>query len=554
MQERNTVKKKILSLIIAALLAIAVLPLGALAAPASGEQLEKAPADASVRGRNSLYLWDFETDPVADGWQLVDSDGDGYNWEKSDLSYHSGANSLMSESHHSGTALTPDNWAITPAIELPEGEVLLKFWMRNANNSYPEKFTVYVGTTDDITAMEPVTEQITIASSSWHTMNVDLNAYAGQTVFIAFRHNGTTNIFKFYIDDVEVMEIPDTLIFGSCFEQSPSLDGWTYVDSDGDGAGWGWYSTAGFSFEGSRFLSSASTNRTPDNWAIVGPVLLRDHSNELSFYARGLGNVTPDETFAVYIGASRDIESMTELIPATVTNYAYTEYTADLDEYANEEVYFAVRHFNSDNKYYLAIDQFEVYGEYYQGIDQIELNDLELPAWGESPDLEVTVPDDAHYSVEVVGWNWSSDTEQGVLEDGAVFDDAAKGYFAVFTVTPEAGYIFPEDVEVLINGGTDAVNAEACYCDEDGSFHVETVEFFVEEPAPEILWGDADGDGELTNADALLLMRHLIALESIEQENLELCDVNGDGEIDLVDALLIMRKAMGTIDSFPVEE
>lgn len=466
--------KKLLSLIVAAVMVFAVLPLGALAAPAAVEQLEKAPT--ASRGRNSLYLWNFETGPEADGWQFIDADGDGYNWQQSDASYHNGAHSIMSESHHSGTALTPDNWAVSPEIELPEGEVLLKFWLRNANNNYQEKFTVYVGTSDDIGAMEPVTEQITVSASAWYTMNVDLSAYAGQSVFIAFRHNGTTNIFKFYMDDVEVIEIPDTLIFGSCFEQSPLLDGWTYVDADGDGAAWGWYSTAGFAYEGSRFLSSASTGKTPDNWAIVGPIWLRDFNNELSFYARGLGNVTPDETFAVYIGESNDIESMTELIPATVTAYTYTQYTADLDEYANEEVYIAVRHFNSDNKYYLAIDQFEVFGSYNQYVPVIEINDLTIPAWGETPDFEVTAGSDA-YTVELVRWF----DESGEIEPSFIFEDEANEFYASFEVSANPGYTFSPNTRVLINGSEELVNFYANECADNGSaFHTESVPFTVE--------------------------------------------------------------------------
>ena len=312
--------KKILSLIVAAALVFSVLPLGALAAPTAGEQLEKAPADTSARGRNSLYLWDFETDPLEDGWQFIDSDGDGYNWEQSNLSYHSGANSIMSESHHSGTALTPDNWAI------------------------------------------------------------------------------------------------------------------------------------------------------------VGPILLRDHSNELRFFARGLGSVTPDETFAVYIGESSDIEGMSELIPATVTNYAYTEYTADLDEYAGREIYLAVRHFNSDNKYYLAIDRFEVYGEYNEYVSTIEINDLTLPAWGETPDFEVTAGSDA-YTVELVQWFDNS----GEISSSFIFEDEANEFHAAFEVKANPGCVFSANTRVLINGTEELVNFYANECADDGSaFHTETAALTVE--------------------------------------------------------------------------
>ena len=85
-------------------------------------------------------------------------------------------------------------------------------------------------------------------------------------------------------------------------------------------------------------------------------------------------------------------------------------------------------------------------------------------------------------------------------------------------------------------------------------FALKNVKLEKANPDPEILWGDANGDGEVTAADALLLMRSFIDLDTVEQENLALCDVNGDGEINLMDALMIMRKTMGVITAFPVEK
>ena len=69
-----------------------------------------------------------------------------------------------------------------------------------------------------------------------------------------------------------------------------------------------------------------------------------------------------------------------------------------------------------------------------------------------------------------------------------------------------------------------------------------------------MLWGDANGDGVVDTVDALLLMRWVMGIEELDEENLDpWCDVNGDGVIDFTDALLIARKVMGIIDLFPVE-
>lgn len=61
------------------------------------------------------------------------------------------------------------------------------------------------------------------------------------------------------------------------------------------------------------------------------------------------------------------------------------------------------------------------------------------------------------------------------------------------------------------------------------------------------LAGDADGSGTVETADAALVLRHLLALDTsghagtIEAN----CDMNGDGAIGINDALLILRLALG---------
>ena len=56
--------------------------------------------------------------------------------------------------------------------------------------------------------------------------------------------------------------------------------------------------------------------------------------------------------------------------------------------------------------------------------------------------------------------------------------------------------------------------------------------------------GDVNGDGEITAADALLVMRYAMSLVD-ELPHIENADINGSGVIDIADALIIMRTAMG---------
>ena len=61
------------------------------------------------------------------------------------------------------------------------------------------------------------------------------------------------------------------------------------------------------------------------------------------------------------------------------------------------------------------------------------------------------------------------------------------------------------------------------------------------EPASGILAGDVDGDGIVTAADALLVMRYCSDLAELTPEQLEAADFNGNGVVELIDALLILR-------------
>ena len=61
------------------------------------------------------------------------------------------------------------------------------------------------------------------------------------------------------------------------------------------------------------------------------------------------------------------------------------------------------------------------------------------------------------------------------------------------------------------------------------------------EPASGILAGDVDGDGIVTAADALLVMRYCSDLAELTREQLEAADFNGNGVVELIDALLILR-------------
>lgn len=70
-----------------------------------------------------------------------------------------------------------------------------------------------------------------------------------------------------------------------------------------------------------------------------------------------------------------------------------------------------------------------------------------------------------------------------------------------------------------------------------------------------ILYGDADGDGEVTIIDVTRIQRHLVDINPpILEENMKAAIVSGDDELSIIDATLIQRWLAGIISRFPAEE
>lgn len=67
------------------------------------------------------------------------------------------------------------------------------------------------------------------------------------------------------------------------------------------------------------------------------------------------------------------------------------------------------------------------------------------------------------------------------------------------------------------------------------------------------IWGDADGDGDVSIADATCIQRVLVGIP-VPSFNMKAAIVSGEDELSIIDATLIQRKLVNLIDRFPVEE
>lgn len=149
-----------------------------------------------------------------EGWVAIDADGDGYGWfyAKDDVDglYWSvdGQDSecLVSASYRNDVGkLTPDNWLISPAVTVPEGSQI-QFYVGGQDPDYcAEHYGVFIGTTSqtDTSAFGKLYEgTVTRGGGGFDGIAVDLTEYAGQTVYIAFRHYDSTDQFVLNLDGI----------------------------------------------------------------------------------------------------------------------------------------------------------------------------------------------------------------------------------------------------------------------------------------------------------------------------------------------------------------
>ena len=162
---------------------------------------------------NCVFYEGFDEEGALDGWTLVDADGDGYGWEIINLNRETDAkgnplvlsepNPLGSHSWFEFNVLYPDNWAITPAIKVPVNAVL-SFGIKGSDPNYAaEIMAVYVGSSTNLDDMVKVGADY-VGAPAYAKYEVDLSKYAGETIYIGFRHYNISDMFMLLLDDVSV--------------------------------------------------------------------------------------------------------------------------------------------------------------------------------------------------------------------------------------------------------------------------------------------------------------------------------------------------------------
>ncbi|MDR9486878.1 T9SS-dependent choice-of-anchor J family protein [Salibacter sp.] len=167
-----------------------------------------------AQGQTTHYFEDFSSasnNAIPSNMTSIDADGDGNDWLTTDYGDGQG-NVATSESWQSGTGpLTPDNWLITPAIDLSNasGTISLSWLVKGQDQNWAdENYTVYVSTgntTNDFTSSSTTFNEIVGSSNDEYLVrSLDVSSYAGQSIYVAFRHHNVSDQYRLNIDDISV--------------------------------------------------------------------------------------------------------------------------------------------------------------------------------------------------------------------------------------------------------------------------------------------------------------------------------------------------------------
>ena len=159
--------------------------------------------------------------------------------------------------------------------------------------------------------------------------------------------------------------------FEQDFEEGRILD-WTLIDADGDSHNWQLPPTGGMGFGGAdgmlvsySYDNATTSPLTPNNFMVSPHVTIPDNGIIL-FHASAMDEAYPAEHFGVAISTTvnDNPSAFTILQEWTLTakdqgnrQGNWHQYSVDLSDYAGQEAYLAIRHFNCTDKFAICVDE-----------------------------------------------------------------------------------------------------------------------------------------------------------------------------------------------------
>ena len=206
---------------------------------------------------------------------------------------------------------------------------------------FPDDYTfegVYVATLEDESFTQIWTQNN--PSASWKTVSIDLNAYSGQIITLAFVYTGT-NGHSWYIDDINIEQTWAVCTVASLpFEDhfSSNIGGcWYIIDGDmsGEQRCWQWKESTQ-----SAYHPYGQQNKPQVGWLISRALFLQPgrDATELNFYSASTSSGTGQKN-SVWIAIDKPLGALS---PSDFTvkvwedpdySNSWTSYSVDLSEY-----------------------------------------------------------------------------------------------------------------------------------------------------------------------------------------------------------------------------
>lgn len=140
-------------------------------------------------------------------WQLIDHDGDGNNWYQYENLFYA----AISDSYDTD-ALTPYNFLISPKIAISGTNPKLEWNIGAAHTVYYDEHYKVVVSTEKITedncaTIGTIVYEETLTAEEGRTVRnrvVDMSAYAGQDVYIAWIHYDCSDVYALILTDIRI--------------------------------------------------------------------------------------------------------------------------------------------------------------------------------------------------------------------------------------------------------------------------------------------------------------------------------------------------------------
>ncbi len=160
------------------------------------------------------FYEDFEEDAfLTDCWKNMDRDEDGSIWSHltdEDAAYNSLRSAGSSSYIDNVGSLDPDNLLRLPKLHIEENTTL-SYFVKAKDAAYLDNYAVLVYETQEdslIDEGEFVIFEESVPGDTYTQRTLDLSDYAGQEVYIAFRHYNDENNYWIYLDNIYVYATP----------------------------------------------------------------------------------------------------------------------------------------------------------------------------------------------------------------------------------------------------------------------------------------------------------------------------------------------------------